>query len=82
MEENWLEENLDLINDRLIIAINHPIDIYYEVQTVVDQEGQRTVNLVKRIKSVLVFLDGSAACLNPCQSFTDYYKCLECRCAL
>lgn len=49
MEENWLEENLDLINDRLIIVINHPVDIYYEVQTVVDQEGQRTVNLVKRI---------------------------------
>lgn len=46
MEENWPKKDVDLVNDRLIMVLNHSADIYLKVQIAIDQGGKRIVESV------------------------------------
>lgn len=46
MEENWPKKDVDLVNDGLIMVLNHSADIYLKVQIAIDQGGKRIVESV------------------------------------
>ena len=59
MEKNWPKEDVDLINGRLIMILNHLAGIYLKVQVAIDQRGKWIIKSVQNMrKFVLLLLDG------------------------
>lgn len=60
-EENWPEEDSDLIIDifvRLIVVLNHSVYVYLKIQIAEDQRCERIVKLVQKYKKICAAVIG------------------------